>query len=358
MRAVTLALLAGLPLLAACEVPSEAPIFRQTWVVPADTVAVAAADILPDGITISGDAFAFDTPGATFSTTLADLCGQPACQVPGTVTAPTPAFSSPPGALSSTVAFPDGVTSATSDGAIVHIAITNDLGFDLLRPNGAGTAPFGTMTITISSGAASQQYVLNGATQGLPTGAATPLILLLDAGTTLTDELAFDVSFDVPAGGPAPMNGSNGIEIAVSVQEFLVSQATIALSEAVSTDPTEFDLEDIDFGDEIQGGAILMDITNPLTASAAFNAVIIAPAQDGEPLVTITKPFAIAAQPTSTATITLSQAELRSIVGKQGVTIRMDGTVTGTGPGGTVTVTPASEITVRTKLQFTIDIGA
>ncbi len=357
-HAIALALLAGLPLLAACDVPSEAPIFRQTWVVPADTVTVAAADLVPDGITISGNAFAFDTPGATFSATLAELCGEPACQAPGTVTAPTPAFTTAPGALASSVDFPAGVTSATSGGAIINIQITNNLGFDPLRPNGAGTAPFGTMTITVSSGTSEQVYTLNGATQSLANGLATPLVLLLPNGLTLAGALDVDVAFDVPAGGSATISGSNGIDVAVSVQEFLVTQATIALNETVLTDPTEFDLEDIDFGDEVQGGAILMDIVNPLTASGTFSAVIAAPAQDGQPAVTITKAFAIAAQPTSTATITLSQSELRSIIGKQAVNIRMDGTVVGTGPGGTVTVTPASEITVRTKLQFTIDIGA
>ncbi len=357
-RTVALALLAGLPLLGACEVPSEAPIFRQPWVIPADTVTVAAADLLPDGITISGTAFAFDTPGANFSATLADLCDEPACQAPGTVTAPTPAFTTTPGALASSVDFPAGVTSATSGGAIINVQITNNLGFDPLRPNGAGTAPFGTMTITVSSGTAEQEFVMTGATQSLANGITTPLVLLLQNGLTLAGALDVDVAFDVPAGGSATISGSNGIAVAVSVQEFLVTQATIALDEDVSTDPTEFDLEDIDFDEEIQGGAVLMDIVNPLTASGTFNATFFAPAQDGQPSVTIAKPFTIAAQPTSTATITLSQSELRSLVGKQGVTIRMDGIVTGTGPGGTVTVTPASEITVRTKLQFTIDIGA
>jgi hypothetical protein len=361
-RAATTSALALAALLTACDIPSEAPIFQQTWVVPADSVTVSAAEIVPAGVTITGGAtpeFALSTPSININTTLGAVCGQPECQTAVTVTAPTPAFTSPDGLLAASIAFPAGVTSATLVDGLIHVQVTNNLGFDPLRPNGPNTAPYGSLAMTFTSGALTYTYTVNGSpTQGMPNGATTPLIFLLASGD-YTDGIDVELTLDVPAGNAATMNSSNSLAIAASIQGLAVSQATVAVvNEVVDSEPTEFDLEDIDFADEVEGGALLLETVNPFTATATLSAVIEAPAQDGQAAVSITKLLDIPAQPTSTGTIPLSQAEIRSLLGKQGVTIRVSGTVNGTGPGNTISVTPTSEIIVRTQLRLILNIGA
>lgn len=359
-RVATLAPFAALAALAACDIPSEAPIFQQTWIVPSDSVSVGAQDLVPAGVTLSGGAtptFVFTTPSANINSTLGQVCGQPACQSAVTVTAPTPAFSTPDDLLVATVAFPAGVSAATVTGGSFNVAITNNLGFDPLRPNGA-VAPFGTLTITITSGALTATQTFNGATRTMPNGATTPLVVTLPTGA-YAGSVRIELALDVPAGDPATMNSNNGLAIAASIQGLAVSQATIAVvNETVDTDPTEFDFEDVDFAEEVESGALLLTTTNPFTATAALNVVIEAPAQDGEPALSISKPVAIPATPTSTATVNLTQGEMRSLLGKSSVTIRVTGNVNGTGPGSTIVVTPAAQITVRTQLQLILNIGA
>lgn len=361
-RAASLASLATLAAFTACDVPTEAPIFQQTWIVPSDSVTVDASEIVPVGVTIGAGAtptFVFATPSANIATTLAEICGQPACQSPVTATVPTPAFSSPDGLLVASVSFPTGVEAATVTAGAFHIAITNNLGFDPLRPNGAGSAPYGQLVVTFSSGALTASYTIDGSpTQGMPNGVTTPLVLQLPAGT-YTGSVGIELSLDVPAGAAATINGSNGLAIAASIQGLAVSQATVSVpNEPVDTDPTEFDLEDVDFADQVEGGALLLTTLNPFTATAALTATIEAPAQDGQPAVLITKPVVIPATPTSTATIDLSKAEITSLLGKSGVTMRVSGTVNGTGPGNTIIITPSSRIVVRTQLRLILNIGA
>jgi hypothetical protein len=347
---------------AACDIPSEAPIFQQTWIVPADSVTVSATEIVPAGVTVTGGAtpeFELSTPAINIASTLGAICGQPECQSPVTATVPTPAFTSPAGLLTASIAFPTGVTSATVIDGLVNVQVTNNLGFDPLRPNGQFTAPYGSLDITFTTGALTYTYTVTGSpTQGMPSGATTPLVFLLAAGT-YTDGIDVEIAFDVPAGNAATINSANGLAIAASVQGLAVSQATVAVvDEVVDSEPTEFDLEDIDFEDEVVSGALLLETVNPFTATATLTAVIEAPAQGGEGAVTINKAVNIPAQPTSTGTIPLSQAEIRSLLGKQGVTVRVSGQVDGTGPGNTITVTPTSEIIVRTQLQLILNIGA
>jgi hypothetical protein len=362
-RVVSFASLASLATIVACDIPSEAPIFQQTWIVPSDSVTVDAAEIAPNGVLVTAGAppaFEFTTPSANIATTLADVCGQPACQTAVTVTVPTPAFTSPDDEMTATIAFPAGVTAATVTGGAFNLAITNNLGFDPLRPNGAGSAPYGTLSMSVTSGAVTANYVITGSpTVGLPHGATTPLVLQLPTGT-YTGSVRIELALNVPAGNPATINGSNGLEIAASIQGLRVTQTTVALvNETVNTEATEFDLEDIDFADEVEGGALLLTTVNPFTASAQLDVVIVAPPQqDGRPQVTITKTITIPAQPTSTATVTLSKAEMASLLGKGGVTMRVNGAVNGTGPGGTLVLTPTSRIIVRTQLQLILNIGA
>ena len=354
------ALLVLLGILAACEIPSEAPIIQQTWVVPTDSVTVSVAQILPANVALNGGgtAFVVSIPAPTvLSTTLGALCAQPACQSGATVVAPVPAFTSGAGALSSSVSFPAGVTAATVSGGTLNLTVTNNLGFDPLRPNGA-SAPYGSVSITLTSGATTSTTTLNGATTTLANGAVSVLPVTLPTGS-YTGTIAVAVTFTVPAGGNASLSGANALSISSAVQNLTVSQATVVVnSDAVNTAPSGFDLSGVDFADQVESGGIILDVLNPFTAVATMSVVISAPAQLGAGPVSITKALNIPATPTSTTTLILTKPELQSLLGKNNVTLAVNGTATGTGAGNTVTVTPTQRITLRTKVQLVINVGA
>lgn len=359
-HALRSALLVPLGLLAACEIPSDPPILQQTWIIPTDSITVGVSEILPANVALNGGgtAFVVTIPSpAALNTTLGALCGQAACQSGTTVTAPIPAFTSTAGALGTTVSFPAGVTAATVASGTVNLSITNNLGFDPLRPNGA-SAPFGSVAITLTSGATTATTTFTGAVRTLANGATTLFAVPVPTGT-YTGTIAVSVVFAVPAGGSASLNSANSLSVATSVQNFTVSQATVVVNaDAINTAPTAFDLEGVDFADQVESGGLILDVLNPFTAAATMSVAITAPAQNGAGPVTITKALNIPATPTSSTTITLAKAELQSLLGKANVTMTVTGTATGTGAGNTVTVTPTQRITLRTKVRLVLNVGA
>jgi hypothetical protein len=359
MRTQQALLLASVGLVAACDIPSSAPIFQQTWVVPGDSITVPVTQILPPNIVLdgAGTAFLVVVPApAALNSTLGALCGQPECQSPGTVVAPVPAFTSSGAALTRTVAFPATVVSAQVTSGTLALQVNNQLGFDPLRPNGA-SAPYGSVAVTITNGLTSSTTTIGGATTAMVNGVATTLNVPIPAGT-YTGAFSVSIAFDVPAGATAGLAASNAISIAPSVNTLTVSQVTaVVQNETVATAPEAYDLDDVDFADQVQSGSIIVDVANPFTATAALTLEIDAPAQNGQPAVVITKALNIPATPTSSSTVSLSQLELRSLVGKSGVTMSVSGNANGTGAGNTVSVTPAQRMTLRTTLQLLINVG-
>ena len=348
--------------IAACDIPSEPPIFQQTWLVPADSVQVSVAELLPDSVAFNSDSSAFivTVEGAAFSTTLGDLCGDPACQVPGDVAVPnTPAFTSAPGDLTSTIDLPGDVAGITVSGGLLQLQVTNDLGFDPLRPNGAGSAPYGSVSIEITAGALTATTTFIGSpTVGLPDGAVTDLNVPLPVGN-YTGAITIEVVIDAPQGGPATVNSTNTFAVAASVQNLAISSASVVVNAlSVTNDPTEFDLEDVDLEGLVEGGGVVLTVVNPFNMTASLDLAFAAPAQDGQPAVNIVKTFDMTASGTSVVNLTLLKSELESLLGKSGVTVTVGGTATGNGPGNTVTVTPSSTITVRTQMSLTLNVGA
>ncbi len=355
-RAAIIALAAGI---AACDVPSSPPIFEQTWVVPADSVEVNVSQILPTNVALNGGGTAFlvtVASPAAFATTLGTLCGQPECQAGAPVSAPVPAFTSSGAALTRVVPFPATVASATITGGTLALQVTNSLGFDPLRPNGA-SAPYGSLAITITNGATNTTTTFTGATQAMATGAVTNLSVPIPAGTYGTS-FTVSAAFTVPAGNTATMAASNAFSIAPSVTGLTLSAASVVVNgEAISTTPTAFDLSDVDFGDEIESGAIKLDVVNPFTATATLQLFISAPAQGSSGPVDVVKNINIPATPTSQATVNLTKQEITSLAGKSGVTIRVVGTANGTGAGNTVSVTPAQVLKMLTSVQLVVRVG-
>jgi hypothetical protein len=325
-------------------------------------VQVSVAELLPDSVAFNSDSSAFivTVEGAAFNTTLGDLCGDPACQVPGDVAVPsTPAFSSAPGDLTSTIDLPGDVAGITVSGGVLQLQVTNDLGFDPLRPNGVGSAPYGSVSIEITAGAVNATTTFNGSpTVGLPDGAVTDLNVPLPIGN-YTGTITIEVVINAPAGGAATVNSTNTFAVAASVQNLAISSASVAVNAmSVTNDPTEFDLEDVDLEGVVEGGGVVLTVVNPFNMVADLSLTFSAPAQGGDPAVNIQKDFFMAASATSVIDLTLLKSEIESLLGKSGVTVTVGGSATGQGPGNTVTVTPGSTVTVRTQMSLTLNVGA
>lgn len=353
--------LAGALALAACDVPSEPPIFQQTWLVPADSVQVGVSTLLPANVSVTGGGTAFTatTPTANFNSTLGALCGQPECQSPGPVLVPnTPAFVSPAGVLGSSIAFPAGVAGVTISGGSLQLQVTNNLGFDPLRPNGTGVAPFGQLSVEITSGGMTATTTFTGNVSQLANGTMTTFSIPLPTGA-YTGTIGIDVSFDVPAGGPATVSSSNALSVAASVIGLAISSASVVVdAKSVSSAPEAFDLDEVDLGDIVEGGGLVLTVVNPFNATAALSLTLSAPAQGGAPAVNVVKAFAMAASGSSVVNLTLLKSEIESLLGKTGVTVGITGTAQGTGAGNTVTVSPTQSITVRTQMSLTLNVGA
>lgn len=362
-RGVATLVIASSAVLAACEMPSELPIFQQTWVIPTDSVTVSVAELLPNGITLTEGgtpSFTVTTPSGSISTDLGAICNHPVCQNNTPTAIPsTPAFSSPAGLLSSSISFPSDVSNLTISGGSLRLAITNQLGFDPLRPNGASTAPYGRIIVRISSGASVTRTdtIVGSPAQGIPNGASTTLSVPLPTGI-YNDDVQVSVALDVPAGDGATLSAGNSLSIVASLFNANVSQATVAVSgQPVDTDPTEFDLEDVDFADQVAGGGLRFVISNPFTATASVDVVITAPDGESGTLV-IRKPIHVPDQLSSTASVTLTRSEILSLIGRSDITIRVSGAVNGTGPGNTVSVTPSSQLAIQTQLELILNVGA
>jgi hypothetical protein len=358
-RALTAPLIA-LAALTACDIPLEAPILRQTWVVPTDTVVVGVQEFLPAGLWVT-DAepprlYAF-IPDALIGTTLGAVCGAPECQSAAGVTAPVPGFTSPAGALSATLPLPDGVLALTLSGGTLRIAVTNGFSFDPLRPNGAATAPYGSLAITLTSGAITSSHTVQGsASLGMPSGATTVYSLPLPTGV-YTDDFAVDAQLSVPAGDAAMLRSGDVLGIVAGLQQLAIDSATVAVAARyIDAVPSNFDVSDLDLSDNVVGGALLLGITNPFTATAELSLELAAPAQNGRPAVSIIKPLDVPVG-TSTATVPLSGPELNALIGKSGAWVSLFGIVNGTGASNGVTAGPTSRITIRTQLSLSVDQG-
>jgi hypothetical protein len=176
---------------------------------------------------------------------------------------------------------------------------------------------------------------------------------------TYSNSITVDIRVTAPQGGSATINSTNTVSVAASIGSLAISSASIVVNaKPISNTPEEFDLEDVDLGDLVEGGGVVLTIVNPFNATANMSLTFAAPPQGGQPAVNIVKGFNMAANATSVVNLTMLKSELEQLLGRSGVTVTVNGSATGTGPGNTVTVTPTSTITVRNQLSLTLNVGA
>lgn len=339
-------LLAGGLAFAGCEIPTDAPILEQRWIIPAERTTIGVDELLPTGVTVSGSNFDVSVDPFSISRALGDVC--PGCAAVNGLVAPKPAFTA---TFSVTESLPADVSGVGIASGSIQITIQNGFGFDPIRPAGGNT---GTITVTLTDGPGGAQIgeiTLDGATDALSPGSQLTRTMTL-ATSDISSTLNADVTVNSPSGDAVMIDTSEELDVSATVTSLLVSSATVDVADRdVSLDPVALDVEDIDvqITDRIQSGSIILDITNPFGVGVGGQLTIDQPGQR------ISKTFTVGEGATSTVTLSYTGDELRSFLGKPDVTLTGDGTVSSS--AGAVTVTPDQEMTIDGKIDLTIQIG-
>lgn len=330
----------------ACDYPTELPRWDTRWEIPADSTALRVDSLLPARVRVAGDrsAFLLALDPVAYGRSLGQACG--ACGAAQGQSVPKPAFTLVAAGQS---LLPADVGQVALAGGTVTVTVTNQFGFDPLRPAAAPGSPTGSLTLTVASGGVTLGTVqVSGAQVAFPSGTSLVRQVALQPAT-VAGPVDVTLSLTSPAGDAVVVDTARRVSLVATVDEARVASAAVRVqSRAVELDDVALDLDDIDASleERVVDGAVVLDIANPFAVAGSFTATIVAPGT------TITRQVTVPAG-ASTATLALSGDELRALLGSAPVTFGASGTVSSTA-GGFVTVTPSQVLRVASRLRLTL----
>lgn len=330
----------GMAILTACSIPTSAPKVQQQWVFPADSTTISVDEFLPSGVSVSGATFVLNVNPFTANEVLGNLC----TLCTDGPTAAVPAFDA---TLNASQTLPTDVDGATLSSGSVDIAITNGFSFD---PIAGG----GTLTVTITDGpggAQIGQMVLSGDSVALPPGTTLHRTMTLSPGAIGTTAY-MSVEVKSVGGQAATVNTADALDVTATPGPLDISSATVNVaSRSVNMSSVDLNVGSIDSSitDHILNGAIELTVANPFGVGLSGQLVINTPSGP------ITKTLTVSNGPTSTTTLSYSQAEFQQFLGQNNVTL--GGTATVAASAGAITVTPGEQLSINTKVHLTIEIG-
>lgn len=333
---------------AACDLPTQPPMWEQTWMVPGEDITLGVAEVLPAGVSVTPDGTGFEAtvPGTGFVASLGEMC--PDCNGVNGLIVPKPAFSD---TLIMTTSLPASVVEASISGDQFVLDMEHDLGFDPLRPSSAADAERGHLVIEISSGGAMlARDSISGNEQafpaGTPLGAVLPILPVEATGTLDVILMVFS-----PAGDAVEIDTSDSLRVQLLPATITVSQATIeAGAIAVNAVAAELDVTGVDstIVARVQSGAIRLEIANPFEIEGTLSLDFDVGAG------TIRKSLPVAAG-ASTVLIELAGAELRDLLAAGSVPVTAAGTLSA--PDGTLTLFPDDTLIMESLLELVILVG-
>ncbi len=338
--------LAALVLLAACDVPTAAPRYTTEWNVPAKSTTISVNTFLPSGVSATSDNSAFQATVSPSTTSISRTLGQDcaACSAANGQTIPKPAFT---GGGNTSVSIPNGVSSATLVRDTLTITINNGFNFDPIRPSASGVR--GYLVVRVTSGSATiGRDSIDGSASALGAGSSTVRKIALSGTVSGANGLQIVTTLNSPLGDPVVINTNQQITVSGGTGPLFISAASVNLSnQSVSASNTDFDLSSIDktITDHVDSGSLLLTVTNPFAVTGTLNVTL---AGGSAPVV---KQIALATG-TSTPTVALSQAEIKSLFGHT-INIGFSGTVS----GANITVSPGQTVSVVSRLQLAINTG-
>lgn len=346
MRAIrtALAATAGAVILSGCELPTEAPLLQQRWILPVEETTLGVDELLPSGVSVSGSDFAVTVDPFITNETLGTLCAL--CAVLNGTTAPVPAFID---TFTTSQTLPADVSSVTVTSGLIAIAIQNGFTFDPLSGGG-------TLTITLTDGQGGAQLgqtVVDGASESLSPGATTNKTLTIAPGSVVK-ALFVSAVLDAPGGATTLIDTSDLLTITATPTAILVGSITMNVANvSVNVDPVPLNVSGLDSSatDRIQQGSVILDVVNPFGVGVSGTLFIGDTLSVGGAL---SKSLSIGSGATSQATISYTGVELQSFLGQQNVTFSASGTVTS---GGDITVSPGQEMTIEVTVDVILEIG-
>lgn len=337
---------------AACGLPTsvpDSPIIDTRWIVPSQSVRFGVDNLLPSTVTIivpDSSGFNINAAAASITRTLSQDCS--ACVALNGLTAPKPAFVAIANAITS---LPSEITGGTFSGGSLQVVVTNNYGFDPLRPNPTAGSPNGYAIITISSGnSVIGRDSVNGATLALPSGTTLTRTIPVSGPFTGTVPLSIAMSLSSPSGEPRFIDASKTLTVTSTPSGLKVANVSISITNKsiLSTATTDLSGFDSKLTDRVKSGALIVSLANPFTVAGPLT-VRLTP----EGGTSILKTVPLIESNSTPAPIPFTSAELRSLLGKK-VTIAYSGIVNSTTP---VNVSPKQVIVVTTKLDLAIQLG-
>ncbi len=343
-------LLFCLTCLSACDLPTESPIFETRWILPIEGAgtSISVAELLPAAVTISSGTFQVAIDPFSFSESLGGLCSL--CVPLNTQTVLKPAFQFP---LSDAASLPADVESVELSAGSITVRITNNLGFDPIRP---GVGITGSLAIVVYDqmigGPVLDSVFVDGAVDALPSGTFLDVPISLAPGPVSSPIVAV-VTVDSPEGDLVTINTSLRLDVDVTFDMMAATSATIVVAGTmVAIEDVAMDVEDIDSDivENIVSGGLILDITNPFGVGLTVTIDI-----GGPTIATIRKTVDITSAPTSQARLDYTSSELQSFLGQPGVTIGGSGVVD---PGaGSAVVAPGQVVVIDTSVDIVVEIG-
>ncbi len=334
----------------ACDIPTDLPIIDSRWIVPAEETRFGVAELLPDNdVTVSPDSTTFivDFDPVAFSTTLGGLCA--ACAAADGLTVPKPPFT---GTVESAVDFPPEVFGVTVVSGQVALEVTNNFGFDPLRPASGSN---GTMTLRVTDNADGDllaELVVDGVATPFPDGMTIIRNLAL-APTVVNDGLLATVIIDSPLGDPVTVDANALLAVNATASDVRVSAVSADVSgKMVPFDPVDLGLEDVDaeVQEIVREGAFVLHVTNPFGIGADFDLTI-----DGPTIAALQRSATIPPDAESTVTLLFTGAEIQSFLGEPGVLLTGGATVSAA--AGIVSLAPGEELVLDAELDLVLRIN-
>jgi hypothetical protein len=331
------------------ELPTDTPIIDQRWVVPSDSTTLSVDRVLPSSVTVVGNSFQVAVPTVNTSQQLAQFCSQ--CTV-GMGAIPKPAFTAN---IAASAALPSDVAAATLTSGTVVVGITSSLPFDIIRPSATAR---GVVTIAISNnGALIGTDTIAGSSSSIPPNTRVDRTITLRAGSVLSGPLEVQVRVVSPEGDPVQFAAAQNISVQGVPSNIRVSRATVLLNNrTVSSAATTVDLSDVDDGirDRTEGGALLVSIANPFALRGNLTLTLSAPG-----ITPVVKALRLeAASPgTTPQRLEFTRDEIRSLFGRDNLSLTVSGPVSGTGTGGAVDVLPGMQAVMSTRFEVAVRLG-
>jgi hypothetical protein len=189
---------------------------------------------------------------------------------------------------------------------------------------------------------------LDGATDALPIGTPVTRSIPL-SGNISGSGMTVSMSLTSPAGDPVLMDASKTISVTATPQNLRVASVSVNVTNQTVNSTSSIDLASVDSTiiNHVLSGTLLLTVANPFNVSGTLT-VKLTP----QGLPTITKTISLSPG-SSTPSITLSQTEIRNLLGHI-VSVAYSGSVSATGP---ITVTPKQAVVVQSRLDLSLELG-